>query len=50
MYKSRKSHKLDEWVELCKWIESLPYSELITGSSLESIPSMTGFTKNFKEK
>lgn len=32
MYKSRKYHKLDEWRELCKWIESLPYSELITGT------------------
>lgn len=32
MYKSRKNHKLDEWVDFCKWIESLPYSELITGS------------------
>ena len=31
MYKSRKNHKLDEWRELCKWIESLPYSELIIG-------------------
>ena len=31
IYKSRKDHKLDEWVEFCKWIESLPYSELITG-------------------
>ena len=31
MYKSRKEHKLDEWREFCKWIESLPYSELITG-------------------
>ena len=31
MYKSRKNHKLDEWVEFCKWIEGLPYSELITG-------------------
>lgn len=31
MYKSRKDHKLDEWVDLCKWIETLPYSELITG-------------------
>ena len=31
IYKSRKNHKLDEWVELCKWIETLPYSELITG-------------------
>lgn len=31
MYRSRKNHKLDEWVEFCKWIEELPYSELITG-------------------
>lgn len=32
IYKSRKSHKLDEWsVGFMKWIESLPYSELITG-------------------
>ena len=30
MYHSRKNHKLDEWREFCKWIESLPYSELIT--------------------
>ena len=30
-YKSRCNHKLDEWQELCTWIESLPYSELITG-------------------
>ena len=31
MYKSRRNHKLDEWVEFCQWIESLPYSELIVG-------------------
>lgn len=31
IYKSRKSHKLDEWIDFCKWIENLPYSELITG-------------------
>ena len=31
IYKSRKNHKLDEWVDFCTWIESLPYSELITG-------------------
>ena len=31
MYKSRKNHKLDEWRDFCKWIETLPYSELITG-------------------
>lgn len=30
MYHSRKNHKLDEWHDFCKWIESLPYSELIT--------------------
>ena len=31
IYESRKNHKLDEWREFCKWIEQLPYSEIITG-------------------
>ena len=31
MYHARKNHKLDEWHEFCRWIEALPYSELITG-------------------
>lgn len=31
VYRQRKNHKLDEWREVCKWIESLPYSELIIG-------------------
>ena len=32
IYESRNNHKLDEWsVGVMKWIESLPYSELITG-------------------
>lgn len=31
IYKSRRNHKLDEWRELCAWIETLPYSELIIG-------------------
>ncbi len=31
IYAWRKNHKLDEWVEFCKWIETLPYSEIITG-------------------
>lgn len=31
MYHSRKNHKLDEWKDFCKWIETLPYSEIITG-------------------
>lgn len=30
IYKWRKNHKLDEWREFCKWIETLPYSEVIT--------------------
>jgi hypothetical protein len=30
IYKSRKNHKLDEWREFCKWIESLPNSFLIS--------------------
>lgn len=35
MYKSRRSHKLDEWVEFCAWIKTLPYSELITEEKAE---------------
>ena len=31
MYKSRKDHKLDCWIDFCKWIKTLPFSELITG-------------------
>lgn len=30
IYQHRRNHKLDEWRELCKWIEGLPYSEIIT--------------------
>ena len=31
MYHARKNHKLDEWHTFCRWIETLPYSEVITG-------------------
>ena len=31
IYRSRKDHKLDEWREFCKFIKTLPYSELIIG-------------------
>lgn len=35
IYKSRKNHKLDEWsVGFIGWIKSLPYSELITGDTI----------------
>ena len=37
IYKSRRNHKLDEWKKLYKWIESLPYSKLITGPSAEEV-------------
>ena len=43
IYRQRKNHKLDEWREVCKWIETLPYSELITGISI-------GSDQAFKEK
>jgi hypothetical protein len=34
MYHARKHHKLDEWHEFCRWVESLPYAaELITGEA-----------------
>lgn len=33
MYSQRKDHRLPEWIAFCKWIESLPHSELITGDS-----------------
>lgn len=30
IYHSRKGHKMFEWRDFCAWIETLPYSELIT--------------------
>ena len=30
IYHARKNHKLDEWRTFCEWVETLPYSELIT--------------------
>lgn len=35
IYRQRRNHKLDEWRGFCKWIEKLPYSELITGGADE---------------
>jgi len=35
IYFARKSHKLKEWHKFCDFIESLPYSELITISKEE---------------
>lgn len=33
IYSQRKTHKLGEWQEFCKWIKALPMSELITGKN-----------------
>lgn len=30
IYFQRRNHRLPHWKEICKWIETLPYSELIT--------------------
>lgn len=37
MYKARKGHKLYEWREFCKWVETLPYFKEIClgGESIE---------------
>ena len=35
IYKPRRYHKLNEWRFFCDWIETLPYSELITGNKRE---------------
>lgn len=35
IYAQRKNHTLPEWRMLCEWIETLPMSELITGSKEE---------------
>ena len=35
IYKSRRGHKLDEWKTFCEWIDTLPYSELITANLKE---------------
>lgn len=37
IYRWRRDHKLDEWHTFCDWIESLPYSELITGSKKDEV-------------
>ena len=50
MYKSRRNHKLDEWKQLCDWMETLPYSELITGVTGEYIiPSADQIDKLFDQ-
>lgn len=35
IYQQRKNHRLPEWREFCRWVELLPYSDLITGKEGE---------------
>lgn len=35
IYAQRKNHRLPEWRTFCRWIETLPMSELITGKTKE---------------
>lgn len=42
IYQYRKEHKLDEWRNFCKWIEALPYSEVITGDRDAQAPEADG--------
>ena len=35
IYHQRKNHRLPEWRMFCRWIEKLPYSDLITGDKPE---------------
>lgn len=36
IYHARKTHKLDEWHDLCRWVEALPYAkELIIGAETD---------------
>ena len=37
IYHSRRNHRLDEWHDFCRWIETLPYSELITGGNADEM-------------
>lgn len=42
IYSDRKDHKLDEWRDFCKWIETLPFAEGIIfpmfGETIEKVP------------
>ena len=37
IYHSRRNHRLDEWRDFCRWIETLPYSELIAGGNADEM-------------
>lgn len=51
IYGQRKNHRLPEWREFCKWIETLPNSELIIGKQkTEQELLLDGAVAKFKQK
>lgn len=50
IYKSRIHHKLDEWRLFCKWIEGLPYSELIISADIMEPKEMRKEVKSDSSK
>lgn len=37
IYRQRKDHRLPEWRIFCKWIETLPHAEFITGEAADEV-------------
>ena len=51
MYHARKNHKLDEWREFCKWIETLPYAkELIVGEERITDEQLRARFKSYEDR
>lgn len=51
IYAQRKNHRLPEWREFCRWIETLPHSELIVGKQkTEQELAVDTVVARFKQK
>ena len=51
IYAQRKNHRLPEWREFCRWIETLPHSELIVGKQkTEQELAVDTMVARFKQK
>ena len=46
IYQHRRNHKLDEWREVCRWIEGLPYSKIITCNVAAKKEQLKAFADN----
>ncbi len=38
IYSQRKNHRLPEWREFCKWVETLPYADILITGSNKNLP------------